>query len=310
AVLVRIPEEELARLEGSSGARGWRDPRSLDFRLRHAIAISEVIVGVLERRRRLEIERRQRFDAREPRGILLMFLDTPLPLRHVAREQDHQRVKVGAGEPAHPVIGMVRAGVAEHLRARRHALAELFRKRRERRSVDAKRSQTVERKGDGDPSRVERISRRNRTAAADTLDDSGEPGPSLIRLAKSEESVSRGERAGSSQQEMLNVVQFERHCIWSSIDEKACFSVSAFLISFAVTYGYSPYSRKLGHWCSATYFANAAGFVLQSIGKSTRFSKTVSTPVALNSSTASSVYLSKSVSKMPWYMKYLSGPIS
>src|SRR5262249_27643595 len=72
AVLVRIPEEELARLEGSSGARGWRDPRSLDFRLRHAIAISEVIVGVLERRRRLEIERRQRFDAREPRGILLM----------------------------------------------------------------------------------------------------------------------------------------------------------------------------------------------------------------------------------------------
>src|SRR5262245_39642411 len=73
AVFVRIPEEELSRLERSSGARGWRDPRSLDFRLRHAIAISEVIVGVIERRRRLEIKRRQRFDARKLRGILLMF---------------------------------------------------------------------------------------------------------------------------------------------------------------------------------------------------------------------------------------------
>ena len=37
------------------------------------------------------------------------------------------------------------------------------------------------------------------------------------------------------------------HCIWSSISEKAAFSLSAFLISSAVTYGYSPYSRKLGH---------------------------------------------------------------
>ena len=37
------------------------------------------------------------------------------------------------------------------------------------------------------------------------------------------------------------------HCIWSSASEKARFSLSAFLISSAVAYGYSPYSRKLGH---------------------------------------------------------------
>ena len=37
------------------------------------------------------------------------------------------------------------------------------------------------------------------------------------------------------------------HCIWSSISEKAFLSLRAFLISSAVTYGYSPYSRKLGH---------------------------------------------------------------
>ena len=35
------------------------------------------------------------------------------------------------------------------------------------------------------------------------------------------------------------------HCIWSSMSESAAFSRSAFLISSAVTYGYSPYSRKL-----------------------------------------------------------------
>ena len=37
------------------------------------------------------------------------------------------------------------------------------------------------------------------------------------------------------------------YCIWSSILEKAAFSFKAFLISPALTNGYSPYSRKLGH---------------------------------------------------------------
>jgi hypothetical protein len=39
----------------------------------------------------------------------------------------------------------------------------------------------------------------------------------------------------------------QAHCIWSSISEKAFLSLRPFLISSAVTYGYSPYSRKLGH---------------------------------------------------------------
>jgi|SRR5580698_8553268 hypothetical protein len=38
----------------------------------------------------------------------------------------------------------------------------------------------------------------------------------------------------------------EAHIIWSSTSEKAFLSLRAFLISSAVTYGYSPYSRKLG----------------------------------------------------------------
>src|SRR5947208_6068957 len=105
---------------------------------------------------------------------------------------------------------------------------------------------------------------------------------------------------------MLDVVQFEHgvslhggHCIWSSMTEKAAFSLRAFLISSALTYGYSPYSRKLGHWCSRTNSTNAGEFVFQSSGNPSRFSKTVLMPYFENSITASSVYLSKSVSKMP-----------
>ena len=37
------------------------------------------------------------------------------------------------------------------------------------------------------------------------------------------------------------------HCIWSSMVENAAFSLRAFLISVALAYGYSAYSRKLGH---------------------------------------------------------------
>src|SRR5262245_66462618 len=99
---------------------------------------------------------------------------------------------------------------------------------------------------------------------------------------------------------MLDVVEFQRHhCIWSSMEENASFRASAFLISAADTYGYSPYSRKLGHWCSRTNLMNAGALVFQSIGNPSSFSKTVSTPVALNNWMASSVYLSKSVSKLP-----------
>ena len=70
------------------------------------------------------------------------------------------------------------------------------------------------------------------------------------------------------------------HCIWSSISEKAAFNRSAFLISSAVTYGYSPYSRKLGTWCSRTNLMNASGFSFQSSGNPSRLVKTVVMPVA------------------------------
>src|SRR5439155_7921784 len=58
----------------------------------------------------------------------------------------------------------------------------------------------------------------------------------------------------------------------------AVLSFRAFLISSADTYGYSPYSKKLGHWCSRTNLTNAGTLVFQSSGKPSRFSKTVFTP--------------------------------
>src|SRR5215468_3265815 len=89
------------------------------------------------------------------------------------------------------------------------------------------------------------------------------------------------------------------YCNWSSISDKAFLILNAFLISSALTYGYSPYSMKLGHWCSRTNLINASGFVFQSVGNPSRFSKTVLIPVFENRAIASSVYLSKSVSKIP-----------
>ena len=42
----------------------------------------------------------------------------------------------------------------------------------------------------------------------------------------------------------------------------AALSLRAFLISSQLTYGYSPYSRKLGHWCSRTNLTIDAGLSL------------------------------------------------
>ncbi len=214
-----------------------------------------MVVRVIERRRRLEIERRQRFDPGKLRGVLLVFADAALSFRDIAREEDHDRMEVGAGKTAHPVIGMVRSGIAKDRGPVRHPLTKLFRKCRQACVVDTECPQAVPGEGDGHPSRIERTTGR-RAAAADTVDDAGQPGPSVIRPSKAEESVSRRQCTRPGQEEVLNVVQFEHrihscagsiHCIWSSMEENACFSARAFLISAADTYGYSPYSRKLGH---------------------------------------------------------------
>jgi Ca2+:H+ antiporter len=72
-----------------------------------------------------------------PLLVLLSYLIGPTPmfclaapaLCTLAGEEDGNRVEVGAGQPAHPVVRMILAGVAEDRRAGHHALPELLRER-------------------------------------------------------------------------------------------------------------------------------------------------------------------------------------
>ena len=137
AVFIRIPEEELARLERRACTGRRLDAHALDLRLRHAIAIAEMIVRIIERRSGLEIECRERFHPGELRRVLLVLAHAALPFSDVTREEDHDRVEVRAGKPSHPVIGMIGSGIAKDRGARRHPLTKLVRKRGQRGVVDA-----------------------------------------------------------------------------------------------------------------------------------------------------------------------------
>ena len=84
---------------------------------------------------------------------------------------------------------------------------------------------------------------------------------------------------------MLDVVQLEHVAMGLAATASGrassrtqSLSRSAFLISSALTYGYSAYSRKLGRWCSRTNLMNAGVFVFQSSGNPSRFSKIVLMP--------------------------------
>ena len=156
AVFIRIPEEELARLERRACTGSRLDAHALDLRLRHAIAIAEMIVRIVERRSGLEIECRERFHPGELRRVLLVLANAALSFRDVTREQDHDRMQIRAGKPAHPVIGMIGSGIAKDRGACRHPLTKLVGKRRQRGVVDAKCTQSVPGKRDGDPARIER----------------------------------------------------------------------------------------------------------------------------------------------------------
>ena len=84
------------------------------------------------------------------------------------------------------------------------------------------------------------------------------PAPKREELVPSREGGRAGQQIAGCRRTRACASLHERHCIWSSISENAALSLRAFLISSALTYGYSPYSRKLGRWCSRTNLMNAA----------------------------------------------------
>src|ERR1700739_3826966 len=114
---------------------------------------------------------------------MLMLDAASLAFRNIAGKENRDRVQVGTGETACPVIGMIRAGGPEDLRAGCHALTKLLGKRGERFFIDAQRSQTIPGEGDCDPSGT-RLACPDISRRANLLADSFYPRPSRCRIAK------------------------------------------------------------------------------------------------------------------------------
>ena len=184
-----------------------------------------------------------------------MFYIATLPLPFIPGKQDCDGVKMRAGKLPHPVVRMItpvsprmsaRAGmpclnssgkVASDVSSTPSALRPF--------QVNASVTQRLS------------LSTEARTSAADctVLRSSlshALPPEALRNDINSYRPVSAGVRVSkmcwiSSNSSMTSTLSLRCHCIWSSMLENAAFSLSAFLISSALTYGYSPYSRKLGH---------------------------------------------------------------
>ena len=113
-------------LSGAPGAGRRYLASAFDDRLREPVAIAEVIVGIIEWRRRLQVQRRKHLDAFALRDEFVVLHPAALTLGVVAGEQNRDGVKIRAGESADPVVRMIFSGVAEHLRTGDHSLLELF----------------------------------------------------------------------------------------------------------------------------------------------------------------------------------------
>ena len=102
-----------------------------------------MLVRIVKRRNGVKVEHGQHFDAGAAGDELLVLRDAAVVFRVVPREENDDRVQVGARKSAHPMLGSVATGIAEHLRPRRHALLELLRKRGERSLIQSKRAKPV-----------------------------------------------------------------------------------------------------------------------------------------------------------------------
>src|SRR6478672_4707991 len=143
SVFVRVTEDEFTRLERRAGARRRHFASTLDDRLREPVAVAEMVVRVVERRRRLQVQRREHLHALALRNEFVVLYLAAITLGSITGEQDGDGVKVRAGEATHPVVRMILSGLAEHLRPGNHALLELFGERGQRALTDAKCAQAV-----------------------------------------------------------------------------------------------------------------------------------------------------------------------
>ena len=307
-VLVRVAEDELTRLE--RGARAGRRyvARALDHRLRKPVAITEVIVRVIEGRGRLEIERREHLDAFALGEELVVLGHATLALGGIAGEQDRNGVKVRAREVVDPVSGSL-APVSPSISARAtmpclnssgNVASDASSTPSARRPFQVKATVT-QRLLLFDGLRMV-FARTDCTLFKNVADSHARP---PAASAKREKLVAAGQRRGAGQQDVLDVVELKHsmaargHCIWSSMFENDAFSLQRFLDLVGAHERIFAVFEETRALVLAHELDEGRRVRLPVFGKPSRFSKTVLMPVAPKSATASSVYLSKSVSKMP-----------
>ena len=126
-VLVGIAEDELSRLQRRAGPRRRLFTRSLDHQLRQPVPEPEVIMCIIERRRRVQIQHRQTAHTLAPGHKLVVFSRGASMFGVIAREQDRDCVQVTACQTADPVVRVVSPGIAQDVCPSRHALAKRLR---------------------------------------------------------------------------------------------------------------------------------------------------------------------------------------
>src|SRR4030095_15317750 len=107
SVFVGIAEDEFTGLEGSTSAWCRHFAGALDDRLREPITVTKVVMCIIERRSRLEVQRRQHLNAFTLCDELVMLDLAARALGAIASEKDCDGVKIWAGKFAQPVVRMI-----------------------------------------------------------------------------------------------------------------------------------------------------------------------------------------------------------
>ena len=168
-----------------------------------------MLVRVAKGRNGVKVENREDFDAGTTGDELLVLCDAAVVFRVVPRKENDDCVQVGAGKPTHPMLGRMRAGIAEHLRPRRHALLELLGKRGKRGLIQSKRAKPVPGEGRRHPALVLIDAAAHRRGRVNLLLDCRHPGAAARSITKRQKLVACRQRRGAGQQQVLDVVEFE-----------------------------------------------------------------------------------------------------
>ncbi len=183
--------------------------RPFNHRLGQTIPEPEMVMGVVEWRRRVQIQKRQATHPVATGHQLVVYPGGPGVFGVIASEQDRDRVQVVSSEPADPVIGMAHPGVSKDVGAGRHALAKSLRKGGQRFLGNPERPQAFpgERQRDPPFGVIHRCGRRCR--GLDDGNELGQPRPAPGGVVEREEFVAPGHGRSTGQQDVLNVFELK-----------------------------------------------------------------------------------------------------